>query len=181
MEIPAETKKLIQTRIGEIRQKYPEAQAACLPALYVCQDSLNYISDDVLDLVADTLELPSAFVQGVATFYTMYNKKAVGRYHLQLCTNVSCLLNGAEELLDGIESHLGIKNGQTTKDGLFSLNEVECLAACGTAPVLQVNDKYYEEMTLEKVKSLLDGHKTKAKDAPKGDGDPTPNAEVPEA
>jgi NADH-quinone oxidoreductase subunit E len=181
MEIPTETKNLIQQRIGEIRQHYPEAQAACLPALYVCQDHLNHVSKDVLDLVAETLELPVAYVQGVATFYTMYNQKAVGRYHLQLCTNVSCLLNGAEELLAGLEEHLGIKSGQTTEDRLFSLNEVECLAACGTAPVLQVNDKYYEEMDLDAAKKLLDELKAKAGSDSRGEGEPRPNAEVPEA
>ena len=156
MEIPAETKTLIQKRIGEIRQQYPEAQAACLPALHVAQDHLNYVSDDVLDLVAETLTLPTAFVQGVATFYTMYNQRQVGKYHLQLCTNVSCMLMGAEELLMGLEKHLGVKAGETTKDGLFTLTEVECLAACGTGPVLQVNDLYHENMDLDAAKVLIE-------------------------
>jgi len=162
MEIPTETKNLIQKRIGEIRQQYPEAQAACLPALHVAQEHLNYVSDDVLDLVADTLTLPPAFVQGVATFYTMYNKRKVGKYHLQLCTNVSCMIEGAEELLIGLEKYLGVKAGETTPDGVFTLDEVECLAACGTGPVLQINDKYHEGMDLEKATALLDKLKTKS-------------------
>jgi NADH-quinone oxidoreductase subunit E len=174
MEIPTETKNLIQKRIGEIRQQYPEAQAACLPALHVAQQHLNYVSDDVLDLVADTLTLPSAFVQGVATFYTMYNTRTVGRYHLQLCTNVSCMLEGAEELLMGLEKHLGIKAGETTSDGVFTLDEVECLAACGTGPVLQINDKYHETMDLEKAIALLDDLKSKSESRDIA----TPNADL---
>ncbi len=162
MEIPTETKNLIQKRIDEIRQQYPEAQAACLPALHIAQEHLNYVSDDVLDLVADTLKLPPSFVQGVATFYTMYNKRKVGRYHLQLCTNVSCMLEGAEELLMGMEEHLGIKAGETTSDGVFTLQEAECLAACGTGPVLQINDKYHESMDLKKAIALLDDLKNKS-------------------
>lgn len=174
MEIPTETKNLIQKRIGEIRQQYPEAQAACLPALHVAQEHLNYVSDDVLDLIADTLTLPSAFVQGVATFYTMYNKRKVGKYHLQLCTNVSCMLEGAEELLIGLEKHLGIKAGETTSDGVFTLDEVECLAACGTGPVLQINDKYHETMDLEKAAALLDKLKSKSESRDIA----TPNADL---
>ncbi len=162
MEIPTETKNLIQKRIGEIRTQYPDAQAACLPALHVAQEHLNYVTDDVLDLIADTLTLPGAFVQGVATFYTMYNKRQVGKYHLQLCTNVSCMLEGAEELLLDLEKHLGIKAGETTSDGLFTLDEVECLAACGTGPVLQINDKYHESMDLDKATKLLDELKSKS-------------------
>jgi NADH-quinone oxidoreductase subunit E len=181
MEIPTETKKLIEQRVAEIRQRYPDAQAACLPALHVAQGHVNYVSEDVLELVAEMLSLPTAYVQGVATFYTMYNKASVGRYHLQLCTNVSCLLHGAQELLAGLEDHLGIKTGQTTKDGMFTLAEVECLAACGTAPVLQVNDKYYEEMDLEQAKTLIERLRAKADSTSIGEGEPTPNASVPAA
>ncbi len=160
MEIPTETKNLILKRIAEIQTQYPDAQAACLPALHVAQDHVSYVTDDVLDLVADTLTLPPAFVQGVATFYTMYRKRRVGRYHLQLCTNVSCMLEGAEDLLAGLESHLGIGAGETTPDGMFTLDAVECLAACGTGPVLQINDRYHESMTLEKAVKLLDALKS---------------------
>lgn len=180
MEIPTETKNLIEKRIGEIRQHYPDAQAACLPALHVAQEHLNYVTDDVLDLVAETLTLPGAFVQGVATFYTMYNKRQVGKYHLQLCTNVSCMLEGAEELLLGLEKHLGIKAGETTSDGTFTLDEVECLAACGTGPVLQINDRYHEAMDLDKAIQLLDELKSKseARDIATPNADPEKLAEL---
>lgn len=181
MEIPTETKKLIQQRVAEIRQRYPDAQAACLPALHVAQGHLNYVSDEVLGMVAELLSLPVSYVQGVATFYTMYNKAEVGKYHLQLCTNVSCMLRGAEKLLSGLEEHLGIKAGQTTGDGLFTLAEVECLAACGTAPVLQINDKYYENMDLDQAKALIEGLRDKAGATSAGSGQPTPNADAPAA
>lgn len=181
MEIPTETKKLIQQKVGEIRQRYPDAQAACLPALHVAQGHLNYVSDDVLGLVGEILALPVAYVQGVATFYTMYNKAQVGKYHLQLCTNVSCMLRGGEQLLAGLEGYLGIKAGQTSPDGIFTLAEVECLAACGTAPVLQVNDKYYENMDLDQAKALIERLRAKAEATSVGEGEPTPNANAPAA
>ena len=179
MDIPAETRTRIQQRIAEIRKRYPEAQAACLPALYVAQDHLNYISDEALALVAESLDIPKAFVQGVATFYTMYNKKPVGRYHLQLCTNVSCMLSGAESVLAGLADHLGIQVGETTSDGLFTLSEVECLAACGSGPVLQVNNRYYEQVDLEKAKQIVEELRAQGDAAPAGDAAPTPNAAPP--
>lgn len=179
MDIPAETKTRIQQRIEEIRKRYPEAQAACLPALYVAQDHLNYISDEALALVADALAIPKAFVQGVATFYTMYNKKPVGLYHLQLCTSVSCMLSGAETVLEGLADYLGIQKGETSSDGLFTLSEVECLAACGSGPVLQVNNHYYEHVDLEKAKQIVDELKARGAETPAAEEAPAPNAAPP--
>lgn len=181
MELPTETRKIIEQQVAEIRGHYPDSRAACLPALHVAQAHLNFVSLDALELVSEILSLPLSYVQGVATFYTMYNAKKVGRYHLQLCTNVSCMLRGGEELLSGMEEHLGIKAGQTTKDGLFTLAEVECLAACGTAPVLQVNDKYYEEMDLDQAKALIERLRQATASSSPSDGAPTPNADVPSA
>jgi len=179
MDIPAETKTQIQQRIEEVRKRYPEAQAACLPALYVAQDHLNYISDEALAVVAESLGLPQAFVQGVATFYTMYYSKPVGTYHLQLCTNVSCMLSGAETVLDGLAEYLGINKGETTSDGLFTLSEVECLAACGSGPVLQVNNRYYEHVDLEKAKRIVDELRAQGAKAPASEEAPAPNAAPP--
>jgi NADH-quinone oxidoreductase subunit E len=155
MHIPTETTSIIQQKIGDARGRYPEARAACLPSLHLVQEHLGYVSAEAVDLVAAALDLPPSFVQGVATFYSMYQKRPIGRYHLQLCTSVSCGLNGAEELWKGLQSYLGIGKGETSPDG-FTLTEVECLAACGSGPVLQVNDTYHEHMDLAKAKALID-------------------------
>ena len=167
MSIPAETTSIIQQKIGETRGRYPEARAACLPSLHLVQEHLGFVSAEAVDLVASTLDLPPSFVQGVATFYSMYHKKPVGRWHLQCCTSVSCGLSGAESLFEGLKKHLGIGKGETTADG-FTLSEVECLAACGSGPVLQVNDTYHEHMDLAKATALIDELRARAKAATPG-------------
>ena len=112
-----------------------------------------------MDEIADILELPRVRVYGVATFYTMYYKEPMGKYVIQVCTNVSCMINDAENIYEHISKKLGIKNGETTKDGKFSLLEVECLGNCGNAPVMQINDKFYERLTIEKVDEIIGGLK----------------------
>ena len=150
-----------QTRIKTILSRYPNKMAACLPLLYVAQEQFDYLSPEVMDLVAETLDLSPSHVYGVATFYTMFNKKKVGRYHVQVCTNVSCYLCGAYDVRGALEKKLGIKAGQTTKDGLFTLTEVECLAMCGTAPAVQINDDIHELVSVDNVGKLIDGLKAK--------------------
>ena len=149
-------------QIEKILGRYPNKMAACLPALYVAQKEFGHVSREAMDLVAAELELPPSHVYGVATFYTMYNKKPVGRYHVQACTNVSCMLCGAYDVLGRLERKLGIKAGETTKDGLFTLTEVECLAYCGTAPAVQINDDIHELISPDKVDALIDQLKAKA-------------------
>ena len=139
-----------------IRAKYPNNQACTLPFLHYAQDKFGYVSMDVIKLVAQTLNLPVAHVLNVATFYTMFNKKPVGKYHLQICTNISCSLLGARRLVDKLQELLGIKPGETTEDGMFTLTEVECLGSCGTAPVIQVNDTYFENLDEKKVEDLIE-------------------------
>ena len=151
-----------QDRIVKILSRYPNKMAACLPLLYVAQDQFATLTPEVMDLVATTLELPPTHVYGVATFYTMYNKEEVGRYHVQVCTNVSCMLCNGYDVLGAAEKKLGIKAGQTTKDKLFTLTEVECLAMCGTAPAVQINDDIHELVSVDKVADLLDELKAKA-------------------
>lgn len=145
-----------QNRIKKILGRYPNKMAACLPLLYVAQEEFGHVSPEAMDLVAETLELPPAHVYGVATFYTMFNKKKVGKYHVQACTNVSCMLCGAYDVLGRLERKLGIKAGETTKDGLFTLSEVECLAYCGTAPAVQVNEEIHELVSPDKVDDLIE-------------------------
>lgn len=151
-----------QQRINKILGRYPNKMAACLPVLYVAQEEFGHVSPEAMELVAETLELAPSHVYGVATFYTMYNKEAVGRYHIQACTNVSCMLCGAYDVLGRLEQKLGIKAGETTKDGLFTLTEVECLAYCGTAPAVQVNEEIHELVSPDKVDELIDTLKAEA-------------------
>ncbi|MFH1130568.1 MAG: NADH-quinone oxidoreductase subunit NuoE [Pseudomonadota bacterium] len=145
-----------KARIPKILAKYPNKMAATLPLLWLAQEEFGYISQDAINLVAETLDLPPAHVYGVATFYTMHNKKPVGTYHIQVCTNASCMICGSYDVLGKFEKVLGIKAGQTTKDKLFTLSEVECLAACGGAPAVQINEKYYEPVTPDKVEELVE-------------------------
>lgn len=143
--------------IETIKAKYPDVKAATLPALWVAQNRFGHVDPEVQRLVAKTLELPEAHVHGVATFYTQYYKEKKGKYVLDVCTCLSCQLCGGYDILEHLEDRLGIKAGETTEDGMFTITEVECLGACGYAPMLQVtNDQYVNNLTPEKVDELLE-------------------------
>ncbi len=136
--------------------QYPLKRAAMMPVLWIAQREFGYLSPEVQQYVADLMGFPLAWVSGVASFYTMYYKKPIGKYHIQVCTNVSCMLRGSDEIVRAIEERLGIGLGETSADGRFSLDEVECLASCGTAPMMQVNEDYHENLTPESTIELLD-------------------------
>jgi len=119
------------------------------------RDYDGWLPEAAFDEVAAVMDLPTAHVAATATFYTMLNKKPVGRHLVQVCTNIACSLLGAEHLVEHISSKLGIAVGQTTPDGKFTLLEVECLGSCGTAPVMQIDDRYYEDLTGEKIDRIL--------------------------
>ena len=138
-----------------IKGRYPTRQAALLPALFLAQREFGYVSEEAIKYLAQVLELPQARIYGVASFYTMFNKKPVGKYFIQVCANISCAMLGADGLFDYLSQKLGIKEGETTKDGRFTLCKVECLGACGEAPMMQINDKYYGPLTREKVDKIL--------------------------
>ena len=142
-------------KLEELRKKYPTEKSLTLPVLWMIQEEQGWISPDAMKYVAGLLHLPLRHIYGVVTFYTMFNTKPVGKYHLQVCTNVSCQLLGGEKIVDHVCSKLKIKPGETTPDARFSISEVECLGSCGTAPMMQVNDRYYENLTVEKVDKLL--------------------------
>lgn len=142
-------------RLQAVRRRYPTAQAACLPALWIVQDEAGFVSDEAVELVAAELGLPAVHVHGVVTFYTMYRRAPAGRHHLQLCTNVACMVNGAYDLLAHLSQALGIRPGETTPDGRITLSEVECLACCGQAPAMLVDDRYHYDLTRAKVDALL--------------------------
>jgi NADH-quinone oxidoreductase subunit E len=139
--------------------RYPDREAVILPALHLVQQQYGNVSNEGIEYVAGLLGVSAARIEGVATFYTMYNRKPVGKYHVQICRNIACSLLGAEHLIDHVSQKLGVKPGQTTPDGKITLAKVECLGACGTAPVMMVNDDYYENLTAAKIDSILDGLK----------------------
>jgi NADH-quinone oxidoreductase E subunit len=143
-------------QIERILTRYPNKQAALLPVLHVAQDEFGHLPDEALDLVAQTLELPPAHVYGVITFYTMFHRARSGANHLMVCTNVSCMLKGGYEILHHIEKKLGIKPGETTPDGAFTLIEEECLAACANAPMMICGNDYFLDLTPEKVDVVLE-------------------------
>lgn len=146
-----------EERFQAILKRYPNTRAALLPTLFVAQDDFGYLSVGAMEYVAGRLELPPSKVLNVGTFYTMYNKRPVGKYHVQVCASISCALLGAHRLVHQLEKKLGIRLGETTEDGLITLSEVECLASCGTAPMLQINDDYYENLKIpESIDAVID-------------------------
>lgn len=147
-------------KIEKIKAKYPEVKPATLPVLWLAQKKFGHVEPEVQRLVAHTLDLPEAHVYGVATFYTQYYKEKKGKHVLDVCTCLSCQLCGGYDILHYLEEKLGIKSGETTEDGMFTLGEVECLGACGYAPMLQVtNDQYVNHLTPEKVDELIESLK----------------------
>jgi NADH-quinone oxidoreductase subunit E len=140
--------------------KYPaeQKQSAVMPALRIVQDANGgWLTTELMDAIAEYLQMPPISVYEVASFYSMYEHKPVGRHKICICTNISCLLCGSEEVVSHLEKKLGIKMGQTTADGKFTLKEVECLGACVGAPMFQIGREYYEHLTPEKIDSILDG------------------------
>ena len=142
--------------IQAILERYPERQAALIPVLYLALREFGYLTQESLAWVAKRMDLTEAKVLTTASFYTMLHTKPVGRYHLQVCRNLSCYLRGADDLVACIGRKLGIGAGEMTSDKLFSLEEVECLAACGTAPIVRVNEDYHEAVTDERLEALID-------------------------
>jgi len=146
----------LRSRLDEIVARYPTRQAALLPVLHVVQEaSGKQLHLEAMDAVAEYLDIAPTFVYEAVTFYTLFHTQPIGRCHLQVCTNVSCALLGAEKVLEYLETRLGIDSGETTGDRRFTLSEVECLASCGTAPMMQVNDDYVENLTREKLEDVI--------------------------
>jgi len=142
-------------RLEELKTRYQHPQSAVLEALWMWQDEHGWISEDGVKYIADRLGIPHEHVYGVVSFYTMFNRKPVGKHKLEVCTNVSCMLRNSEKLLKHLESSLHVKVGETTTDKRFTLVEAECLGSCGTAPVMQVGDEYYENLDEGKVDKIL--------------------------
>jgi NADH-quinone oxidoreductase subunit E len=143
-------------KLSEILSRYPTKMAACIPALHLCQEQNGWVSEEVIQFVAHRLDLPPAHVKGVVTFYTLFNQHPVGKHQLWVCRTLPCALRGAGGILEHCEKKLGIKPGETTEDGMFTLRTAECLASCGTAPMMQIDKDYYENLTPERVDAILD-------------------------
>lgn len=160
-------------KIQKILAKYPTKQAAIMPVLWLAQDDFGWLDLDVMRLVGRTLEIPPSHVHAVASFYTMFKKVPTGRYVIDVCQTLSCALVGADKIIAHLEKILDLDEHGNSKDGLFTLHKVECLASCGTAPMMQINEHFYEFLTPESVDQIIAGLRS-------GNPLPTPRPEVDE-
>ena len=147
-----------ERELNDILTRYPAEHgrmAACIPLLHLCQDQEGYVSEDVILFVANRLDLPTSHVKGVVTFYTLFNQEKVGHHQVWVCRTLPCALRGSGDVLKQCETRLGIHAGQTTPDGKVTLRTAECLASCGTAPMMQVDKEYFENLTPERVEEIL--------------------------
>jgi NADH-quinone oxidoreductase subunit E len=147
----------------EKMKQYPTKRSFLVPMLLYTQDELGYLSEDAIAHIAKKTELTELEVRNVISYYSMLRTKPLGKYHVQVCTNISCLLRGADEVYEHCERKLGIGHKETTSDGLFSLEEVECIGACSWAPAAQVNYDFHENLTTEKIDNVLNEYRRKAK------------------
>jgi len=150
-----------ETRFGEMLTHYPTKRSALVPTLLYAQDEVGHLSDEVIAELAQRLDLTVLEVHNVISYYSMLTTKARGKYNVQVCTNIACMLRGGEELLDHCKKKLGIGHKGTTPDGSFSLEEVECIGACSWAPAVQVNYDFHENLTAEKMDRVLEECKNK--------------------
>ncbi|MBI3586680.1 MAG: NADH-quinone oxidoreductase subunit NuoE [Ignavibacteriales bacterium] len=142
-------------KIEELKKKYPTTQALVLPVLWMAQEQFGHISNDTMKYVAQLLNVPYGHILGVVTFYTMYHSKPIGKHHIEVCTNVSCMLRGSAKIVEHLEHRLGVEIGQTSPDMKWTLSEVECMGSCGTAPMFAIGEEYYENLSTEKVDKIL--------------------------
>lgn len=144
-----------EKKIDELLTHYPVKRSAVIPALFIAQEEHGYVTDDDVKYLARRLDMRVNEVEEVVTFYSMFSRRPIGRYKLQVCRTISCQVNGAGEIAEHLCQKLGTKLGATTADGKFTVMEVECLGYCDLAPVLQVNFDYYEEVTRESVDEII--------------------------
>jgi NADH-quinone oxidoreductase subunit E len=174
-----------EEKLAEIVTRYPQTRAALLPVLWLCQEQNGWISPEVIDFVGKRLELPTAAVKGVVTFYTMFFEEPVGENVIWVCRTISCDLRGGKAIQEHLEKRLGCHAGETSKDGKFTLLKAECLAACGQAPMVQINDNYFENLDTAAVDRILDEHRAgkhpKQKSPRPAPSMPPPRASIPPA
>lgn len=150
-ELPKESRDYIQKEL----KRYEARESALIPALFEAQKVFGYISPDVIDLLANEMDIAPSKVNEVAQFYTMFNKKPVGKYHVQVCTNISCAMLGSRETMGQFCAKIGVKPDEVSGDGRFTVSAVECLGSCGTAPMAQINDEYHENLNEDKIDKLI--------------------------
>lgn len=146
-----------EKKVDTLVARYPQPRAALLPVLWEVQRAKGWIDAESEAWVGQRLGVSPAHVHGTVTFYSMYKQRPSGRYHIQVCTTLSCMLRGSDEVVEHVQKKLGIQVGETTDDGKFSLVRVECLGSCGTAPMFQLNDDFHEDLTPQRVDEILDG------------------------
>ena len=151
-----------ESRFSEMLTHYPTKRSVLVPTLLYAQDEVGYLSNEVIAEIAGRLDLTELEVRNVISYYSMLTTKPRGKFNVQVCTNIACMLRGGEELLEHCEQKLGVGNKGTTSDGLFSLEEVECIGACSWAPAVQVNYDFHENLTPEKMDGVLDNYRRKA-------------------
>src|SRR5579885_1583486 len=147
-----------ESRFAEMIKHYPTKRSLLVPTLLYAQDEVGYLSDDVIREIAGRVDLSELEVRNVISYYSMLTTKPRGKYNVQVCTNIACLLRGGEEIFHHCRKRLGIEHKGTTPDGLFTLEEVECIGACSWAPAVQVNYDFHENLTVEKLDKVLDGY-----------------------
>ena len=150
-----------ESRFAEMLTHYPTKRSVLVPTLLYAQDEIGYLGEEVIKELADRLELTELEVRNVISYYSMLTTRPRGKYNVQVCTNVACLLRGGDELFEHCENKFGVKHKGTTADGMFSLEEVECIGACSWAPAVQVNYDFHENLTTEKLDQLLEGYRQK--------------------
>jgi len=151
----------LEERFADMITHYPTKRAVLVPMLLYVQDEVGALTDDVIHEMAQRVDLTDLEVRNVISYYSMMRTHPIGKYNLQICTNVSCLLRGADDLFDHCKKKLGIGHKESTPDGLFHLEEVECIGACSWAPAMQVNYDYHENLTPEKIDKIIEGIKKK--------------------
>jgi NADH-quinone oxidoreductase subunit E len=147
----------------EKMKEYPTKRSFLVPMLLYCQDEIGYLHDEVISHLAKKIGLSELEVRNVISYYSMLRTKPMGKYHVQVCTNISCMLRGGEELLEHCKHRLGIENKKTTPDGVFSLEEVECIGGCSWAPAVQINYDFHENLTPEKMDQVLHSYRKQVK------------------
>jgi len=154
-----------EQQVDDVLTRYPERRAALLPVLWLCQRQNGWISPDVVEYVSKRLELSTSIIKGVVTFYTMFFDEPVGENVVWVCRTLSCDLRGGKAIQEHLETKLGCTAGHTSSDGKFTILKAECLAACGQAPMVQINDFYYENLDVELLDRIIDAHASKGGDA----------------
>ncbi|PYX10222.1 MAG: NAD(P)H-dependent oxidoreductase subunit E [Acidobacteria bacterium] len=150
-----------ESRFAEMLTHYPTKRSVLVSTLLYAQDEIGYLGEEVIKELADRLELTELEVRNVISYYSMLTTRPRGKYNVQVCTNIACLLRGGDELFEHCENKFGVKHKGTTADGMFSLEEVECIGACSWAPAVQVNYDFHENLTTEKLDQVLEGYRQK--------------------